>query len=170
MMWVVDALWSAFCDEGYSWVGFYLPAADAPAVTSVHAIDVDKTEATDVVRADPSQPHVTEPSMELGPRRDKPACSPIGMHGVCGQSFTRGVVRIVTDVALLGQDYIACDPNDRSEIVLPMFDGATVTGVLDIDSRDVDAFDGYDAESLLSLLKRVGLTDRSDVPIEWTSS
>ena len=23
----------------------------------------------------------------LGPRRDKPACSPIGLHGACGRSY-----------------------------------------------------------------------------------
>ena len=57
MQHTVDALWAAFSSQGWSWVGFYL-----------------------VTRINPSE-------MILGPRRDKPACSPIGLHGCCGRSY-----------------------------------------------------------------------------------
>ncbi|MCH8345127.1 MAG: hypothetical protein IH983_14235, partial [Planctomycetes bacterium] len=54
-MWaVVDALWETLHDKGVSWVGLYL---DQPG--------------------DPDDQRLV-----LGPCRDKPACSPIGLHGV----------------------------------------------------------------------------------------
>lgn len=98
----------------------------------------------------------------LGPRRDKPACSPIGMHGACGQVFTARTPKVVRDVAELGENYIACDPRDRSEVVLPLFsqDG-TCWGVLDLDSYDVGAFDEEDVKGLGLLLKKAGLTSRA---------
>ena len=58
----------------------------------------------------------------LGPRRDKSACTPIGLHGACGQAFTSRKPLVVPDVIELGEAYIACDPRDRSEVVLPLFD------------------------------------------------
>jgi putative methionine-R-sulfoxide reductase with GAF domain len=95
----------------------------------------------------------------LGPRRDKPACSPIGLHGACGQAFTSRKPLVVRDVAELGEDYIACDPRDRSEVVLPLFDeSGACWGVLDLDSHQVGAFDDADVEGLQEVLCRAGLT------------
>ncbi len=96
--------------------------------------------------------------MVLGPRRDKPACSPIGMHGVCGRAFRDDTALIVRDVQELGENYIACDPKDRSEVVLPIHDevGASI-GVLDLDSFDVGAFDETDVASLQRILAAAGL-------------
>ncbi len=95
----------------------------------------------------------------LGPRRDKPACSPIGLHGACGQSFSSGQVMVVRDVADLGEGYIACDPRDRSEVVVPLFEeGGQCWGVLDLDSYEVGSFDETDAAGLSSVLKAAGLT------------
>jgi putative methionine-R-sulfoxide reductase with GAF domain len=95
----------------------------------------------------------------LGPRRDKPACSPIGMHGACGQSFTSREPLVVRDVADLGEGYIACDPRDRSELVVPLIDetGACY-GVLDLDSYDVGSFDDRDVTGLQGVLRAAGLT------------
>ena len=59
-------------------------------------------------------------SMVLEQCRDRPACSPIGMHGVCGQAIRQGRTRVIADVADLGAEYVACDPRDRSEIVIPI--------------------------------------------------
>lgn len=100
--------------------------------------------------------------MVLGPRRDKPACSPIGLHGACGLAWRTGEAVVVTDVANLGAGYIACDPRDRSELVLPLFDqDGSCWGVLDADSYDVGAFDERDARSLLDLMEWAGLSSRS---------
>lgn len=127
---VTDAAWNALHDKGVSWVGFYI---DQPG-----AVDSE--------------------CMILGPRRDKPACSPIGLHGACGQALISRKVLIVRDVADLGSNYIACDPRDRSEIVIPLIDDSNCCwGVLDVDSWDVGAFDERDAEGLTSVLRAAGL-------------
>lgn len=130
---VVDGLWVTFKDEGLSWIGFYVFDA-----------------------ANPDE-------LELGPRRDKPACSPIGMHGACGQCFTSRKALVVPDVAKLGAGYIACDPRDRSEVVVPCIgmDG-TCWGVLDADSYDVNAFTMHDALCLLRLLRHTRLSFHGD--------
>jgi putative methionine-R-sulfoxide reductase with GAF domain len=87
--------------------------------------------------------------MTLGPRRDKPACSPIGLHGACGTAAISGATLVVRDVKDLGEGYIACDPRDRSEIVVPVRgrDGR-VLGVLDVDSHAVGAFGDGDRFAL----------------------
>jgi putative methionine-R-sulfoxide reductase with GAF domain len=127
---VVDALWHALRDHGVSWVGFYIERSRAP----------------------------DEQRLELGPCRDRPACSPIGLYGVCGQALRSRQARIVADVASLGEDYVACDPRDRSEIAVPLIgaDGAC-WGVLDIDSHEIGAFDESDAEGLSRVLRAAGL-------------
>lgn len=95
----------------------------------------------------------------LGPMRDKPACSPIGLHGVCGRSFAERRVLVVRDVRELGENYVACDPRDRSEVVVPCVDKrGACWGVLDADSHEVGAFDERDAEGLRSLLRQARLT------------
>jgi len=130
---VVDALWNHLHDQGVSWVGFYLADDAAPE----------------------------DQRLILGPRRDTPACSPIGLHGVCGSGRRTGEVQIVRDTADLGDHYVACDPRDRSEIVVPLFemrDGRrTCWGVLDLDSWDVGAFDETDAAGLARVLTAAGL-------------
>ena len=95
----------------------------------------------------------------LGPRRDKPACSPIGLHGACGQVFTSRRPMIVRDVSQLGANYIACDPRDRSEVVLPLLDeDGRCRGVLDLDSHEVGAFDDADVDGLTAVLQAAALT------------
>lgn len=102
--------------------------------------------------------HESADEMILGPRRDKPACSPIGLHGACGQCLFSGAPLVVRDVRELGAGYIACDPRDMSEVVMPMLaaDG-TCWGVLDLDSFDVGAFDETDVEGLALVLRNAGL-------------
>lgn len=97
--------------------------------------------------------------LTLGPRRDKPACSPIGLHGACGQCWSSRRPLVVTDVANLGAGYIACDPRDRSEVVVPCLNpDGSAWGVLDIDSHAANAFDAFDALSLVRLLRHAGLS------------
>lgn len=95
----------------------------------------------------------------LGPSRDKPACSPIGLQGACGQAFLQRRPLVVRDVADLGADYIACDPADRSELVLPLLEpGGSCWGVLDLDSHDVASFSQVDVVGLRLVLQVAGLT------------
>lgn len=95
----------------------------------------------------------------LGARRDKPACSPIGLHGACGKAFLSGETLVVRDVAELGANYVACDPRDTSEVVVPCFDDRGVCwGVLDADSFDVGSFSDEDARGLREALLAAGLT------------
>lgn len=91
--------------------------------------------------------------------RDKPACSPIGLHGACGRAFRERCSLIVRDVSALGGNYIACDPRDRSEIVIPCFEpDGTCWGVLDLDSHETGAFAAADAAGLHRVLSAAGLT------------
>jgi putative methionine-R-sulfoxide reductase with GAF domain len=94
----------------------------------------------------------------LGPCRDKPACSPIGLHGVCGRAWREGRAVVVRDVADLGDAYVACDPRDRSEVAVPLFEAGACWGVLDLDSGGVGAFSELDAEELQGLMELIGLT------------
>jgi putative methionine-R-sulfoxide reductase with GAF domain len=102
-----------------------------------------------------------EREMVLGPSRNKPACSPIGMHGACGQAFRTQQPLVVRDVRELGENYVACDPRDLSEVVVPVFDETgTCWGVLDLDSFDVAAFDEADVAGLRDVLLAAELTTR----------
>lgn len=95
----------------------------------------------------------------LGPRQPKAACSPIGLHGACGRAFTSKKSLVVRDVGELGEDYIACDPRDRSEVVIPLFDSVgRCWGVLDLDSHEIGAFDESDVAGLAGVLCAAGLT------------
>ncbi|MAD78088.1 MAG: hypothetical protein CMJ51_01795 [Planctomycetaceae bacterium] len=101
-------------------------------------------------------------SLVLAARRDRPACSPIGLHGVCGQSLTLGRTRIVADVGELGSDYVACDARDRSEIVIPAVWGTPgahpANLVLDLDSFEPAGFDDDDDRALREALARARIT------------
>jgi putative methionine-R-sulfoxide reductase with GAF domain len=98
----------------------------------------------------------------LGPRRDKPACSPIGLHGACGRALRERRALVVRDVRNLGTAYIACDPRDRSELVVPLFDpDGRGWGVLDLDSHEPDSFSVSDVDGLTMVLSAAGLTDPS---------
>ncbi|MEL6498587.1 MAG: GAF domain-containing protein [Planctomycetota bacterium] len=104
--------------------------------------------------------------MLLGPRRDKPACSPIGLHGACGQSAATKTTLVVTHVKNLGEGYVACDPNDTSELVIPCIDAdGTCWGVLDADSFDEGSFDESDARELASILNEIGLSADASVSV-----
>lgn len=97
--------------------------------------------------------------MVLGPRRDKPACSPIGLQGMCGRCMLERKPILVDDVRTLGSNYIACDPRDMSEAVVPLIgpDGSC-DAVLDADSYEFSAFTGHDIDHLSAILLRAGLS------------
>ena len=88
----------------------------------------------------------------LGPFQGKPACVriPLG-KGVCGFAAKQCETVIVPDVSEF-PGHIACDPESKSEIVIPLFDGERVLGVLDVDSATLGRFDDQDAEGLNELV------------------
>ncbi|KRK72168.1 hypothetical protein FD49_GL000273 [Latilactobacillus sakei subsp. sakei DSM 20017 = JCM 1157] len=84
----------------------------------------------------------------LGPFQGNVSCMHITMgKGVCGEAAAEQATVIVTDVTK-HQNYIACDSTARSEIVVPMMKDAQLIGVLDLDSREVGAYDAVDQECL----------------------
>lgn len=137
----VDAAWAALSPTGVSWLGFYAGPGESP---------------------DDASPPTPPDAMLLGPSRNTPACSPIGLHGACGRAWRTGRSLVVRDVEALGAGYIACDPRDRSEVVVPVFragdNGRVCWGVLDLDSHEPGSFDASDAGSLHVLLGAAGLT------------
>jgi GAF domain-containing protein len=84
----------------------------------------------------------------LGPFQGKLACVRIALgRGVCGTAAERRETLIVPDVhAFAG--HIACDSASRSEIVVPLIEGARLLGVLDLDSPHADRFDAEDGAGL----------------------
>jgi putative methionine-R-sulfoxide reductase with GAF domain len=91
-------------------------------------------------------------------RQPKPACSPIGLHGVCGRAWKERKAQVVPDVHALGGDHIVCDPSNLSEVVVPVIDqDGECLYVLDLDSGELDSFGQEDVEGLELVLKRAGL-------------
>jgi len=87
----------------------------------------------------------------VGPFQGKPACVRIALgRGACGAAAASRRTLIVEDVHSF-PGHIVCDPASRSEIVVPLLDGARLIGVLDIDSPRIARFDAADARGLESL-------------------
>jgi L-methionine (R)-S-oxide reductase len=89
-----------------------------------------------------------EQSLILGPFQGKPACIriPLG-KGVCGTAAETRTSQVVPDV-LAFPGHIACDPDSRAEVVVPMVKDGALIGVLDIDSPIPGRFDEEDAVGL----------------------
>jgi GAF domain-containing protein len=88
----------------------------------------------------------------LGPFQGKPACVriPIGT-GVCGTAAARGTTVLVPDVHDF-PGHIACDPDSRSELVVPLVENGSVLGVLDLDSPLPARFDEVDRDGCEQLV------------------
>jgi len=91
----------------------------------------------------------------LGPFQGKPACVriPLG-KGVCGTAAQRRETLIVPDVNAF-PGHIACDAASRSEIVVPLLEGARLRGVLDMDSPEPGRFDDVDRAGLEEFVRRL---------------
>lgn len=100
--------------------------------------------------------------MVLVCREPKPACSPIGLHGMCGRGWSEARPIIIADVRTLGPNYIACDPKDQSELVVPVIADGGCWGVLDADSYDTGAFDESDASGMADVLVSLGISSPSE--------
>ena len=100
---------------------------------------------------------VTAPELlKIGPYQGGHGCLVIPFsRGVCGAAARTGQVQLVPDVEDF-PDHIACSSSTRSELVLPVFNGAgRLLGVFDIDSDQPDAFTQDDADALQSILADV---------------
>lgn len=94
----------------------------------------------------------------LGPFQGPVACTRIGYgKGVCGSAWKSGKSIVVPDVELF-PGHIACSSLSRSEIVIPLFDKGNVYGVLDIDSKELSAFDETDREWLEKIAELMEVT------------
>ena len=71
--------------------------------------------------------------------------------GVCGVAAQQCETIIVPNVHEF-PGHIACDVASNSEIVVPLFDGERLLGVLDLDSPTIGRFDDQDAEGLNELV------------------
>lgn len=99
----------------------------------------------------------------LGPFQGKPACVriPVG-KGVCGTAVAERRSLRVADVHEF-PGHIACDAASRSELVVPLYRGDEIVGVLDIDSPHADRFDADDERGIEDLCARFGaILARSD--------
>ena len=88
-------------------------------------------------------------TLQLGPFQGPVACYTIKRgRGVCGTAWDQNRTLVVPDVEQF-PGHIACSSLSRSEIVVPLHDDRQdVAGVLDIDSKQLAAFDDVDAHWL----------------------
>ena len=97
--------------------------------------------------------------LKIGPYQGGHGCLTIPFsRGVCGACARSGEAQIVPDVEAF-PGHIACASSTRSELVLPVRDGAgQLIAVFDIDSDLPDAFAQADADALQAILDAVFAT------------
>ena len=121
----------------------------ATVVCEVHHAD-DRFDWTGFYR-------VTAPEMlKIGPYQGGHGCLQIPFsRGVCGAAARTGNVQLVADVEAF-PGHIACASSTRSELVLPVQNGAgELIGVFDIDSDMPNAFTETDAREMGAILASV---------------
>ena len=133
---VAALLWDALDD--INWVGFYL--VDSVTVTGAESVTGSGLESV-------------SPELRLGPFQGKVACVriPFG-RGVCGTAAATKTSQLVEDVHQF-PGHIACDSASNSEVVVPVFEGNQVVGVLDIDSPSVARFTQEDLAGLEQVVR-----------------
>ena len=96
--------------------------------------------------------------LRVGPYQGPLGCLEISFdQGVCGAAAREETPQVVPDVHAF-PGHIACDPNSKSEIVVPVFNArGELIAVLDVDSSQLDAFDEIDQrglERIVALFRR----------------
>ena len=87
----------------------------------------------------------------LGPFQGKPACVHIALdEGVCGAAASTMETQRVADVRTF-PGHITCDPESRSELVVPLVVMKKLIGVLDIDSPVTHRFTAADEAGVETL-------------------
>jgi GAF domain-containing protein len=89
----------------------------------------------------------------VGPYQGTLACLKLKRNtGVCWSAINLKKSVVVADVSKF-PGHISCSPLSKSEIVVPLRDlSGRITGVLDIDSKELGAFDDDDRVSLEKLV------------------
>lgn len=99
-----------------------------------------------------------ERRLSVGPYQGTLGCLHIDFgRGVCGRAAREGRTQVVPDTHALdqGSDHIACDPNSRSEIVVPVFNkSGNLIAVFDVDSTELNSFDEIDQAALEAILAK----------------
>lgn len=99
--------------------------------------------------------------LRVGPFVGKPACTEIAFtRGVCGAAFTKNETFVVDDVHAF-PGHISCDPDSRSELVIPLVVQGERVGVLDIDSPQVARFGSEEREFFSTALAALVAADFS---------
>jgi GAF domain-containing protein len=112
---------------GWLWVGFYV-------VKSIES---------------------TREELVVGPFQGPVACTRIKKgKGVCGLSWAEAKTIIVPNVEKF-PGHIACSSLSKSEIVVPIIRNSKVVGVLDVDSEDLDQFNGIDQQYLEKIVNLI---------------
>ena len=95
-------------------------------------------------------------SLIVGPYQGPVACIKLKRDaGVCWTSINQKKTIIVPDVHKF-PGHIACDSRSNSEIVIPLKSKeGQITGVLDVDSKDLNSFDEVDKEGLEKILQLI---------------
>jgi GAF domain-containing protein len=96
--------------------------------------------------------------LSVGPYQGTLGCLHIDFsRGVCGRAARERRTQLVADTHALvqGAEHIACDPNSRSEIVVPVInDRGELIAVFDVDSTLEGSFDEVDRQYLEEILGR----------------
>lgn len=125
--------------DNINWVGFYLLQS--------------QNDRVDWKEEQEEEQSLQKKVLVLGPFQGKSACVEIKIgKGVCGTAVERNEVMLVKDVHEF-PGHIACDADSRSEIVLPIYVGENIFGVLDIDSPLFGRFDEEDQAGLEKIVK-----------------
>lgn len=105
----------------------------------------------------------------IGPYQGTLGCLHIPFdRGVCG-ACARGQQTIIVPDVHQFPGHIACDPNSKSEIVVPVFDRAgELIAVFDVDSDRYDTFDPIDQRYLEQIMSWLANFDPH--PVVWTLS
>jgi len=91
----------------------------------------------------------------VGPYQGTVGCLRIAIgRGVCGTAAQRLETVVVPDTSAF-PGHIACDPNSKSEIVVPVLDAkGNLYGVWDVDSKSQNSFDDVDRKNLETMVTR----------------
>ena len=129
-----------------------LTARFATAASLLHAAFAPRFSWTGFYVVDPAK----DRELVVGPYQGPLGCLRIPFdRGVCGAAARTGETQLVPDVHAF-PGHIACDAESRSEIVVPVFDAdGGLAAVLDVDSREPDAFDSVDQAGLEAICARL---------------